>query len=220
MKNGFVVHWNGLPARCVGQPHSRCERFWGAVKRYHGEQFGAKWAATSLYSFGVCPHGVVFTGVGWDRNQAANGRDVVGPNDGPDSAWFTVFAFLGEGEKPTGQMIAGVRNLIKQGRDERRCGDRVLPHKDFKFKTCPGPEFTALSRQWDRTPFADTAAISEEQEMNPIVFVIMMYRLFLGRMPESLEVIAKGADHVKAHGQQSYLHVILNSEEYKAKNPE
>lgn len=218
MKKGVVIHWNGPAARCVGQSHSRCESFWGAVKRYHGQKFGAKWAATSLYSHGVCPHGVVFTGVGWDRNQAANGRDVVGENDGTDSEWFTVFAFLGEGEKPTKQMITGVRNLIKQGRDERRCGDRVLPHKNFKFKTCPGPEFTVLSRQWDRAAFVN--AFSEEQEMSPIVFVVMMYKLFLERMPESLHVIAQGAEYVKQHGQQAYMHTILESAEYKAKNPE
>lgn len=218
MRRGFVNHWNGPPANCVGQPHARCERFWAAVKRFHGEKFGAKWAATSLYSFGVCPHGVVFTGCGWDGRQAANGRDVVGENDGTDSEWFTVFSFLGEGEKPTGPMITAVRKLIKQGRDAGRCGLRVLPHKNFKFKTCPGPEMTVLSRQWDNTAFKD--ATPEEQEMNPIVFVVMMYRLFLGRMPESLHVIAQGAEYVKEHGQQAYLHVILESEEYKANNPE
>lgn len=218
MRRGFTIHWNGPAARCVGRGHDRCEQFWSAVKRFHGEKFGAKWAATSLYSFGVCPHGVVFTGCGWSGRQAANGRDVVGEDDGPDSEWFTAFTFLGEGEEPTKEMIVAVRALVKQGRDAGRCGDRVLPHNRFKIKTCPGKAFSVLAGSWDRKPFT-TAPPQEEQEMNPIVFVIVMYKLFLGRMPESLHVIAQGAEFVKEHGQHAYLNTILESDEYKSKNP-
>lgn len=213
MKKGFVIHWNGPPANCVGQSHSRCERFWAAVVRYHAETKG--WGDVA-YSFGVCPHGIVFTGRGWNKRQWANGRDVVGPNDGTDSEWYTVFAFLGEGEKPTGAMIAGVRSIIKQGRDTGRCGTRVLPHKDFKFKTCPGPEFTVLSRQWDNTPFTT----KESTTMDPNVYVIFTYKTFLHRLPESVETIAGGADYVRKHGQQSYLMAVLSSEEGRAKNPD
>ena len=170
MKRGFVVHWNGPPANCVGQGHSKCERFWSGVKRYHGEKFGAKWAATSLYSFGICPHGVVFEGCGWDRNQAANGTDVVGSYDGRDSEWYTAFVFLGEGEKPTNAMTIAVQSVIARGRDSGRCGLRVLPHNAFKRKTCPGPEFTACAKDWDNRRFGDltkTSTTSEEDEMTP-----------------------------------------------------
>ena len=167
-RKGFVVHHNGPPANCVGQSHARCERFWAAVKRFHGEKFGSKWAATSLYSFGVCPHGVRFSGCGWDRAQAANGSDVVGENDGSDRYWYTVIVFLGTDEKPTMEMVAGVMELISEGRRSDRCGDRVLPHNAFKRKACPGPEFTAYARQWDNRPLS-TAALPTtppEDEMN------------------------------------------------------
>lgn len=171
MKQGFVIHFNGPAANCVGQGHARCERFWAAVKRYHGEKFGSKWAATSLYSFGVCPHGTRFTGCGWDRNQAANGSDVVGEFDGRDSEWFTVLVFLGEGEKPTNAMVVGTQALIQQGRDLGKCGLRVLPHNAFKRKTCPGPEFTQYAKDWDNRRFGTTTpeptpAIEEDDDMH------------------------------------------------------
>lgn len=148
-KRGFVIHWNGPAAKCVGQSHDRCERFWLAVKSYHVNTKG--WSDIA-YSFGVCPHGVRFTGRGWFKNQFANGRDVVGPNDGADSEWYTVLVFLGEGEKPTEAMTKGVKALIHEGRTADHCGDRVLPHNAFKVKTCPGPEFTAFAKLWDNQP--------------------------------------------------------------------
>lgn len=146
MRKGFVIHHNGPPARCVGQPHLRCERFWAAIRNYHVNTKG--WSDIA-YSFGMCPHGTLFTGRGWHKNQFANGSDVVGANDGKDSEWYTVIVFLGTDEKPTPEMVAGVRDLIAKGREFDRCDNRVLPHNAFKFKACPGPEFTTLARQWD-----------------------------------------------------------------------
>lgn len=149
MRLGFTVHHNGPPAKCVGQAHSRCIAFWNAVKRFHMESNG--WSDIA-YSFGVCPHGVRFEGRGWFKNQFANGADVVGPNDGKDSEWYTVLVFLGGDEKPTAEMVEGVKNLIIDGRSTGRCGQRVLPHNAFKPKACPGPEFTALAAVWDNNP--------------------------------------------------------------------
>jgi hypothetical protein len=156
MKRGFVLHHNGPPARCIGQPHSRCVAFWNAVKAFHQQ----KWPNSNdiAYSFGVCPHGIRFVGRGWDKNQFAGGTDVVGHDDGPDSAWYSVLAFVGgdtstgDTEPPTDAMVNGVIALIDEGRDSGRCERRVLPHSAFKPKPCPGPEFTALSRRWDNAP--------------------------------------------------------------------
>lgn len=161
MKRGFVLHHNGPPARCVGQPHSRCVAFWAGVKRFHTSKppKGQGWSDIA-YSFGVCPHGVRFTGRGWNKNQFAGGDDVVGHDDGPDSAWYSVLVFLGgddstdDTERPTTAMVDGVIGLLDEGRDSGRCGRRVLPHSAFKPKPCPGPEFTALARKWDNADLA------------------------------------------------------------------
>lgn len=167
-RRGFVIHHNGPPANCVGRAHTRCQQFWDAVCRYHGEKFGAKWAPTSLYSFGMCPHGVRFEGRGWTQSQAANGRDVVGADDGGDAYWYTVLAFLGGDEKPTGEMVAGLADLIGEGRDSGRCGQRVLPHNRFKIKACPGPELTDQAYAWDNAPLnrLTPTPLPEEDDMH------------------------------------------------------
>ena len=175
MKNGFVIHHNGPPANCIDRPHTRCEVFWASVRSYHVNTKG--WSDIA-YSFGICPHGARFTGRGWDKNQFANGEDVVGVEDGPDRDWYSVLAFVGGGydsvpeEKVTPSMLLGLSRLIDEGRDTGRCGLAVLPHKDFKPKPCPGPTLTALARAWDDRPFAPPVppltTINEETDMRII----------------------------------------------------
>jgi len=138
----------------IGHPHghARCEAYWRAVAVFHK----GKWPSTvdSAYSFGVCPHGVVF-GLerGWSKRQYANGEDVVGPNDGPDSEWYTILGFFGVGEVPPGAMTQAARELIHQGRIRGWAGLAVLPHNAFKRKGCPGPEWTALAAEWNGRSF-------------------------------------------------------------------
>lgn len=163
MRKGFVLHWNGPPAGVVGHRngHARCEAYWRAVRAYH---VGTKGWSDIAYSFGACPCGVAF-GLenGWTKRQFANGLDVVGQNDGPDSEWFTILYFIGEGEQPTKAMLDTGKWLIAEGRRTGRAGMRVLPHKDFKVKGCPGPELTQLSREWDNRDFGDDVALTDLQ---------------------------------------------------------
>lgn len=160
MRNGWVIHHNGPQAHVVGRSHDRCVSFWRGVVNYHANTKG--WGDVA-YSFGICPHGLRFTGRGWDARQWANGEDEVGMDDGSDDEWYTVLAFVGGGEAAghdtgepeepvTPEMAAGIRDLIAEGRESGRCGDRVLPHHDFKEKACPGPTLAALAAELDRQP--------------------------------------------------------------------
>lgn len=159
MRRGFTVHHNGPPANCINHSHSRCIDFWNAVVRFHTnpKPIGKGWSGVA-YSFGVCPHGERFTGRGWTLRQWANGSDEVGPDDGEDSEWFSVLVFVGgddsthDNEPPTAAMIDATADLIQDGRDLGLCGDRVTPHNFWKRKPCPGPEFEALCKAWDRKP--------------------------------------------------------------------
>jgi len=160
MRKGFTIHHNGPPANCVGRPHSRCVAFWAAVRAFHTnpEPIGKDWSDIA-YSFGVCPHGERLVGRGWDKDQFANGTDQVGADDGPNRDWYSVLVFVGGGpgtgdpeEQPTREMVVATAALIEEGRGSGRCGSAVRPHSDWKPKPCPGPTFTALSRQWDGQP--------------------------------------------------------------------
>lgn len=162
MKRGFTIHHNGPPVYTRHTEHSRCEAFWRAVRNFHVNSNG--WSDIA-YSFGICIHGIRFEGRGWYKNQFANGADEVGANDGPDREWYTVLAFLGEGEAPSIAMLAGLEVLVEEGRSRRLCGLQVLPHNAFKRKACPGPELTALAYVWNNNPllsFGTLAPIGED----------------------------------------------------------
>jgi hypothetical protein len=170
VRKGVVIHHNGPPAKCVDQPHDRCERFWRGVRDYHVNTKG--WSDIA-YSFGVCPHGQMLAGRGWHRSQWANGSDQVGVDDGRDSEWYTVLAFVGGGayggfntgspeEQVTADMQRGIIEVIRQGRAAKFCDHRVLPHNVFKSKACPGPTLTALAIRLDGG--ASTPPITNEKE--------------------------------------------------------
>jgi hypothetical protein len=173
MKRGFVIHHNGPWTRLsAASPHTACISFWNGIKAYHTnpEPEGKGWSGVA-YSFMVCHHGHRLDGQGWNKNQFANGKDVVGEYDGNDSEWYTVFVPIGWNESngaeqaTTPAMERGVADLINEGRRTGRCGNRVLPHNRFKIKRCPGKRFTDLANQWDNRPIS-LATVLEEDEMN------------------------------------------------------
>lgn len=178
MRKGFVIHHNGPRAHCVGRSHSRCEAFWQGVTDWHIR--GNGWSRNA-YSFGVCPHGIIFVANGWDRAQFANGADQVGVDDGRDSQWYTVLCFVGGGahggfdtgepeEDVTDPMRIAVEQLIEEGRRTKRCDRRVLPHNVFKRKACPGPTLTKLAIRLDNgavTPAVST--IQEDEDMTAVL---------------------------------------------------
>lgn len=170
MRRGFTGHYNGPPVNAVA--HTRCIAFWRAVRNFHmtaqyradGTLLRKAWSDIA-YSFGVCPHGERFEGRGWTQSQWANGEDQVGENNGPDSQWYTVLAFIGEGEVPSGPMLNALTALIAEGRDTGRCGLAVKPHNDFRIKACPGPELTLWCRAWDAVPFPPLTPDEPEPDM-------------------------------------------------------
>jgi hypothetical protein len=160
VKLGWTIHWNGPAANVVGREHTRCVAFWRAVRNFHVNTNG--WSDIA-YSFGVCPHGEIFEGRGWHRNQFANGTDQVGENDGNDRDWYTALCFIGEGEHPPPAMTDALHHLVDQGRVSGACGLRVLPHNAFRRKSCPGPELTAWAAYWDNRSMHQV--VPEEDDM-------------------------------------------------------
>lgn len=153
----MTVHHNGPPANCIGRGHSRCEAFWKSVRDWHMGHNG--WSDIA-YSFGICPHGIRFTGRGWVKHQFANGDDEVGPDDDENGPWYSVLMFVGGGpgtgepeEIPTAAMDMALTLLITEGRRSGRCGKRVKPHSDWKRKPCPGPHYFRYCREHDNKDF-------------------------------------------------------------------
>jgi len=159
-RRGLVVHWNGPPLRTSG-PGDEQAKLRG-IQRYH--QSTQRWP-DAAYSYAVGNSGNVYElRGGW--NQFANGDDDVGADDGPDSRWFTVLWLGGAGETPTPAAYASLVELVGSLR-RSGAGPRVLPHSDFKPKTCPGPDLTAWCRSMDSQE-ADDMTPQQAQQLDQV----------------------------------------------------
>lgn len=126
-KNGLVVHYDGSNQGLAGKSHSSCRAYWKATRRFHmGPSRG--WRDIG-YSFGVCPHGYVLEGRGWQREQAAQ--------PGGNTTWTSCTFMTGDAEEPTSAQVAAFKELRAWLRGEG-LGAGVKGHRDFISTSCPG----------------------------------------------------------------------------------
>ena len=153
-RKGVVIHWNGPPLDSDGSEAQDRQKALGTWRYHTGNEGDQLNWSDGAYSYKVGQSGTIYEerGLLWD--QFANGTDAVGANDGTDRQWYTIMVLIGEGEVPTAAAINSVKRLVLALR-EAGAGWRVLPHLDFKHKTCPGPHLTALARDLDGREFQD-----------------------------------------------------------------
>lgn len=133
-RNGLVIHYNGGNTGLYRKPHSSCVSYWKNTRRFH--MSGRGWLDIG-YSFGVCPHGFVFEGRGWQKNQAAQ--------PGGNTTWTSCTLMSGPDEDPTPAQIQGVREL-RQWLRGKGLRSAVKGHRDFYATACPGNRLYALVR--------------------------------------------------------------------------
>lgn len=126
-RNGLVIHYDGSDQGLAGKPHSACVTYWKNTRKFHMGQ--ARGWADIGYSFGACPHGVVFEGRGEGHVQAAQ--------PGGNTTWYSVTLMSGPGEKPTDAQIDAVRQL-RAWLMRKGVGGAVKGHRDFFSTSCPG----------------------------------------------------------------------------------
>ncbi|MGW1847555.1 peptidoglycan recognition protein family protein [Streptomyces sp. NPDC001966] len=134
-QRGIVLHFNGRATHLSA--HAECIAYWKRVRSFHVD--GNGWVDIG-YSFGVCPHGEVFTGRGLYRYQAAQGT-----TEG-NREYYSITLMVGGTEVPPAQQIDMVRDfrryLIGLG-----AGVEIRPHQEFFDTDCPGPVITELLSQ-------------------------------------------------------------------------
>lgn len=124
---GLVVHYDGSNQGLAGKDHSACRSYWKSTRQFHmGPSRG--WRDIG-YSFGVCPHGVVLEGRGWQREQAAQ--------PGGNTTWTSCTFMTGDAEKPTPAQIKAFRQLREWLRG-KGLGAAIKGHRDFISTSCPG----------------------------------------------------------------------------------
>jgi uncharacterized coiled-coil protein SlyX len=133
-REGLVVHYDGADQGLARRAHADCVAYWKRTRRFHVETRG--WVDIG-YSFGACPHGVIFEGRGLDRAQAAQ--------PGGNSTWYSVTLMLGPGEDPTPEQVDAVRQL-RAWLMSRGVRGAVKGHRDFVATSCPGDRLYRMVR--------------------------------------------------------------------------
>lgn len=127
-RNGMVAHYDGSNQGLAGKSHEACRDYWKNTRRFHmGPSRG--WVDIG-YSFGVCPHGVVFEGRGFGRAQAAQ--------PGGNTTWTSCTFMSGDSERPTAVQLQAWRELRAWLRGEHGVAAAVKGHRDFISTSCPG----------------------------------------------------------------------------------
>ncbi|WP_435108840.1 peptidoglycan recognition protein family protein [Nocardiopsis synnemataformans] len=135
---GTTIHYVGgavgIPASA---PHSRCRAKIREIHRFHTR--GRGWAFFA-YSLAVCQHGIVMEGRGKGRRTAANGT-----NPG-NQRYYAVLGLIGGSERPSAQMIQGIKDTVAYLRSSGGAGSRVNGHRDHLSTSCPGDRLYQLVR--------------------------------------------------------------------------
>lgn len=133
---GLVIHYDGSDQGLAKRGHSACVAYWKRTRSMHVN--GNGWADLG-YSWGACPHGLIFEGRGLDRSQAAQGTTA------GNAEWYSVSLMGGPGEDPTPEQIEAVREL-RAWLMGKGVGALVRGHRDFYATSCPGDRLYRLVR--------------------------------------------------------------------------
>lgn len=126
-RGGVTIHYVG--ASSINDSHSQCAARVRGIQNHHIN--GNGWSDIA-YSLLVCRHGYVYVGRGINRRTAANGTNAGNQN------WYAVCALLGGSQKPTDEMVQGIKDAVAYLRKSGGAGPRVNGHRDHLATSCPG----------------------------------------------------------------------------------
>jgi len=124
---GIVIHYDGGSRNLTAKEHPACLDYWKWCRDFHIKTNGWKDIG---YSYGICPHGVLFEGRGFGREQAAQ--------PGGNRDWLSVTLMLGKKESPTEKQIAAFNEFRTKLVRTKKIAEAVSFHSMFFATDCPG----------------------------------------------------------------------------------
>jgi hypothetical protein len=133
--HGIAVHFDGNDQGLANKAHNACRAYWMATRSFHmGPK--RKWLDIG-YSWGVCPHGIVFEGRGLNHVQAAQ--------PGGNSSWYSCTFMSGPAESPPLVQIQAFREFRSWLRG-KGVAAALRGHRDFVSTDCPGTTLYRMVR--------------------------------------------------------------------------
>lgn len=185
-KNGMVAHYDGSDQGLAKKPHSACRDYWKDTRVFHRRpvsQGGRGWLDIG-YSFGVCPHGIVFEGRGFGRQQAAQ--------PGGNTTWTSCTFMSGEHETPTALQLEAWLELRAWLRG-KGVAAAVRGHGEFISTSCPG----GILRKMVKDGSLTKAAVTKPPVPTPV------------KAPNGTPVLERGASGARVGQLQSALNKAI-----------
>lgn len=133
-RGGVVIHHG---ASTVPAGHDVCGGVWLSYQRAHLANRDEGWIDIA-YNFGVCPHGYVFEGRGWDGRSGANGTTA-------DNATDLAICLIGSGDPAVPLLAVNAFREVIQAWSDRGGLTSTRPHGAITGSHCPGDSLRALT---------------------------------------------------------------------------
>jgi hypothetical protein len=132
---GVVVHYSTRNADTLKSHWPDCYNSWRNHQAYHMDS--KKWNDLA-YNFGLCPHGFLFVGRGWDAQNGANTP--------LNTSTLSVCVDFDSDDQPIESVIMALNELIAEAVTERGWAPIVRGHGQASGTgtPCPGPILQAL----------------------------------------------------------------------------
>lgn len=137
---GLVAHYDGAN-QGLHKRHELCVTYWKNTRALH-MRAPREWSEIG-YSYGICPHGYVFTGRGYGRVQAAQKTDAGHLPDG-NSRYTSVSFMTGPSERISDDAVKAFKALRRSLMLKYGLSGRVYGHNDFSSTSCPGKYLKAM----------------------------------------------------------------------------
>jgi len=136
VRQGVAPHYSGASRlNLASKSHAACVSTWKGFRTFHmGPSRG--WADIG-YAWGICQHGIVMEGRGFDRVQAAQ--------PGGNATFQSVQFMIGGSEEPTKEAIEAFK-LLRAWLRNRGVGATVRDHGTFISTSCAGGPVRKLIR--------------------------------------------------------------------------
>jgi len=141
---GIIVHYDGgkgMGPGLTGKTHSHCVDYWKNTRKTHMLSNG--WNDIG-YAFGICPHGEIFEGRGFNRQQAAE-EPTPGKLQNGNSRYVSCTFMLGVSEKPTTPQLKAFA-VFRKDMMGRGVSSLIHGHRDFTSTDCPGDTLYTMVR--------------------------------------------------------------------------